>query len=317
MYNLQTDDGWYIGNGVIVHNCRCAIAPGWLPEGAAVGGGPDLGDLVGLSEGDAGLGIADALTGEAEEVDVVDEWESEVEAIRAAVESGEESRSSNLGGSVSGDVRRVVTNDGKQLVRKVLKDPYAGADETEQVPYQRDAEVLGAQVARAVGLDAPAILTAGEDGEILWMTFMDGQIPEALDYTAAAKEQIAEVLASDHGILMKLANLLADNSDGWTNDGNWLIREDGRVAVIDQSAAFQPWGPAAEAPSWAWAPEFTLNGHTWIDNPLTASDIAALRNRIQVLERSFAALGRQDWYERVMTRLDAIGKHAKGTRNLL
>ncbi|MEV8398820.1 hypothetical protein [Streptomyces niveus] len=31
MYNLETSGGWYIANGIIVHNCRCSLVP-WKSE---------------------------------------------------------------------------------------------------------------------------------------------------------------------------------------------------------------------------------------------------------------------------------------------
>lgn len=27
MYNLQTETGWYLANGILTHNCRCARVP--------------------------------------------------------------------------------------------------------------------------------------------------------------------------------------------------------------------------------------------------------------------------------------------------
>src|SRR5262249_45980037 len=36
VYNLQTDGGWYIANGITVHNCRCVARPAKL--GLAQGG---------------------------------------------------------------------------------------------------------------------------------------------------------------------------------------------------------------------------------------------------------------------------------------
>jgi hypothetical protein len=29
VYNLETSDGWYIGNGIVTHNCRCQVSV-WL-----------------------------------------------------------------------------------------------------------------------------------------------------------------------------------------------------------------------------------------------------------------------------------------------
>lgn len=31
VYNLETSEGWYIGNGIVTHNCRCRIVP-WMPD---------------------------------------------------------------------------------------------------------------------------------------------------------------------------------------------------------------------------------------------------------------------------------------------
>lgn len=31
VYNLETDQGWYIGNGIVTHNCRCTLVP-WSPD---------------------------------------------------------------------------------------------------------------------------------------------------------------------------------------------------------------------------------------------------------------------------------------------
>lgn len=30
VYNLETSSGWYIGNGILTHNCRCGLMPAWL-----------------------------------------------------------------------------------------------------------------------------------------------------------------------------------------------------------------------------------------------------------------------------------------------
>lgn len=38
VYNLQTQDGWYVSNGIITHNCRCTQA--FMPPGADLGAVP-------------------------------------------------------------------------------------------------------------------------------------------------------------------------------------------------------------------------------------------------------------------------------------
>lgn len=32
VYNLETVDGWFVANGIIVHNCRCSLLPGGPPK---------------------------------------------------------------------------------------------------------------------------------------------------------------------------------------------------------------------------------------------------------------------------------------------
>jgi hypothetical protein len=46
VYNLETLDGWYLADGVIVHNCRCSIAPAWLTASEAAAQGADLGPTL-------------------------------------------------------------------------------------------------------------------------------------------------------------------------------------------------------------------------------------------------------------------------------
>lgn len=41
VFNLDTVGGWYIGNGILTHNCRCALLPAWIDVSDAA-----IGDLI-------------------------------------------------------------------------------------------------------------------------------------------------------------------------------------------------------------------------------------------------------------------------------
>jgi SPP1 gp7 family putative phage head morphogenesis protein len=282
--------------------CRCSVAPGWLPASSASGsGGLGLGDLVGLSSEEAGLGMEEIGA----DLAAADEWDAEVEDILSEVEAGV-TEGPNLGGSTGANVHRVETDAGRVLVSKTPKDPYAGADEAENAAHQRDAEVLGAQVARAVGLDAPIV--AQRDGELL-MTFMRGDLAWDLPDESA-------LLNGPQGDLMRLTDILISNND--RNLGNFMINGD-RLGLFDHGLAFMPW----ERPE--WAPPFgerklagwALRDGSWVDNKLTVSDVQRLKAALARLEPAFNARDRQLWYEDMMARLDVIGQHAHGTVDLL
>lgn len=291
--------------------CRCAIAPGWLPVDRAAGGaGSGAGLPVGveledLGEEDASLGLTDLEEAEAE---AADEWAAEVEEILADIEAGIADDGVPLGGSTGADVRRVETESGRVLVRKTPKDPYVGADETENAAHQRDAEVLGSQVARAVGLDAPAV---AEAGETLFMSFMNGQIGEDL-----AEDVLTRVLASDQGSLMRLVDLLTSNND--RNLGNFAWNDD-KLGLFDFGQGFQPWSAPDVVPGWRddrlWP--FATRANGWTDNPLTRADVDRIRGALGRLQTAFAGAGRQGWYDDMMARLDTIAEHARGTVDLL
>lgn len=55
---------------------------------------------------------------------------------------------------------------------------------------------------------------------------------------------------------------------------------------------------------------------SWKYNPLTAADVAFLRERLDAVRPEFLRLGRRRWWQFASDRLDAIAKHATGTVDL-
>lgn len=291
--------------------CRCAIAPGFLSAsdlGTGAGGGPGLGDLAGLSSDEAGLLVTDETGAALDEFDaeaanseglpseaeIADEWDQLVSDILSSVDGGLVDEEGQPLGGAMGYVSRIETTDGRTLVRKIVKDPYQGADETENAIHQRDADILHAHVADALDLQAPTIAYRGNT---MYMSLMDGEL--ALD--AGLTDQGAEV---------RLLDLLIENGD--RNDGNWLIGTNGERQVIDGGLAFQEWSDIAIPPHWgdAMLRGFARNDR-WIRNPFTVAQYQHWYDQLAPLRFRFEALGREQWFDRMMHRLDVIWTHAK------
>ena len=64
----------------------------------------------------------------------------------------------------------------------------------------------------------------------------------------------------------------------------------------------------------AFAEPIGNGDHQWIPNDLSPADVAWLRARLQSVRPQFEELGRIDWYEFARGRLDALARHARGTR---
>ncbi|MFF0721336.1 phage minor capsid protein [Micromonospora sp. NPDC003816] len=218
------------------------------------------------------------------------------------VATGEKSRDP-LGGGVMADTYRVRLNDGTSAVYKRAKDS-SGRPAVEQ----QDAEELGALVARAVGVRAPEIHRASRTE--VYMSYLDGQVFAELDDAAAGALQ-----RSDEGARLGLADLLMGNTD--RNSGNLLV-DRGRIAAIDHGGAFE-WHPEYNRPSgtpqfrddW-WSAYGSSDTEQWHANPLSADDIALLRQRLDDLRAEFDRLGRADWWAAMMERLRALEAHATG-----
>lgn len=299
-------------------DCRCAIAPAiaarsqveansgtsaldyaaWGRTGVA--GAEELADELGGEELSGDLGALDAAESvEAEAEAMMAELEGDLAEL-SEIMDGDERSVAELGRGAYGTTERVTTANGT-YVRKVIRN----VEEGMELDQQRDAEQLGALVARALGLEAPAVLQL--EGSAMAMTFMDGDIADTL-----AREALARALEGSQAERMRLADLLMSNRD--RNGGNYLVGRDNELQLIDHGGAFQPWSEPGVVPGW---PEENLAGWAsngaWIENVLSQGDVIELKRRLARLESTFADLGRQDWYNKMWQRLDVLAQHARGT----
>lgn len=247
--------------------------------------------------------------------------------LRASAKTGVK-KSRNLTGGVSADTELVTFNDGKQAVRKKAKShPRASSRR------QADTEELASIVARTLGLLAPRV-EREDDGETVLMEYVpdartgDEVRDEIVGLDGSGVNDYLDIGKSDDGILLGLLDTLIDNSD--RNSANWLVDESGRIIPIDHGQAFTmdllpggsldpsvpPRAPGIFAPTFRELPPGG-GGLVWKENPLHPQDIAAIRQRLLALQPQFERLGRGDWFDYMMGRLDAIAPHAKGKKRLV
>lgn len=237
------------------------------------------------------------------------------ERLARAIASGVRERRI-LGGGTIAKTELVTFNDGTQAIYKLTEDvdefDMSGRD-------QQDAEQLASWLLGAVGARGPAVHRIS-DNEI-YMEFVDGTVAGESEYRDGRPDIDYD---SDQARLLGLADQLMHNND--RHVGNWLIDGNGEPMPIDHGIAFNDLDPDyADSPMVAhrndpFAAHFRgryPNEHQWADNDLSPGDAATIRARLEALRSEFARLGREDWYQAMMTRFEAIAGHATGTRDRL
>lgn len=220
-------------------------------------------------------------------------------------------------------VHRVHLADGRTFIQKT-------SDKRKDGP----PEVLSSQVAEAVGLQAPASFI-GDDGD-LFMEDMPGSVDIARTITLDDG-----VYESRDGRLMGLLDVLLNNPD--RHSQNILVREDGGLTAIDHGWAFSDTSTVRTPTGDPVSPEqgtvvasmspltrrFVAtrdypgpNKGDWaegyfIPNDMSPADMAIIRTRLEALRPEFERLGKMDWFNDMMTRLDGLTAQARGTRSLL
>jgi hypothetical protein len=167
-----------------------------------------------------------------------------------------------------------------------------------------DAEELGALVAQMMGVRAPAMVRSGNS---VTMEFIGGRAGSSL--TASQAARLAETA---EGRLVGLMDAIVGATD---RARNWISTGGRGVAAIDFGVAFGRragfrFGP--ENPFTRYltepGPGGSLRLRETIDVP--ASEIRALRERLQALEPEFARLGRADWHAAMMQNVAELERRA-------
>ena len=224
----------------------------------------------------------------------------------------------DLTGGISADTVLVTYNDGTKAVRKKAHEHPLASSRS-----QADGEELTSLVARSLGIPSPRVERV-DDETVLMEYVSDARVGQ--EVTQGLKyDDIMEIGKSDDGILIGLLDILMDNSD--RNMSNWLVDGSGRIIPIDHGHAFtmdrrpggspDPTVPSRSAGIFSQSFRDLKRGTTeleWTDNPMSPEDMAAIKQRLTALRGEFERMGRGDWFEYMMKRLEVITPHAKGKK---
>lgn len=246
--------------------------------------------------------------------------------LQAAISSGIREEEQHFEGNSGAKITRPHFNNGDIGIRKNIGRGTIGE---RPVDEETDAEVLGAATARALGVPAPEVIRTAPNEVMMtlipsrpsgWAQYKRGQGLTVSDLQG--REQPAREHTTAEWRL-GLFDLLVENHDR-TNPTNLRQGTDGLAYTIDHGKAFMYDPDRAGLPGWSGAPgpyagPFVtgFENPKWATNPLTKADIVWARARLQNLRSQFEAAGRLDWWETMSQRLEAIGRRAKGTQDLL
>ena len=245
--------------------------------------------------------------------------------LAAGVASGVKS-STPLSGGLNALVERVEFNDGSKAIRKRavddvqtrfdrLEDPENEFGGTLSAKAQQDAEELAASVAQAIGVRVPAMHRAAEDDAFFELVDGETAIMRRAGDSAFRARPFGD---TDDGVKLGFFDALINNAD--RHEGNWMIDRDGNLVGIDHGQTFQD--SFGSQDSYGTGDPFSENfsdnaGMWWDDNDMSPADVALARERLTGLRPEFDRLGRGDWHEAMMGRLEGIAERAQGSTRRL
>lgn len=192
-----------------------------------------------------------------------------------------------------GTLAEVTRFDWQDRSRSVVKNALSSAGNIDP-RTQTDAEELTSRVADVLRVRAPAVRRMGATE--VEMEYMPGK-PGAEVYGAIAPDSIVD---DPENANIGLLDYITNNAD--RHPGNWTVDDDGNVYAIDHGLAFQSnIGILAYGP-FALAHGFSIGKPKNVDR----AELDRIRGELGGLRSNFDALGRADWFDGMMTRLDNV-----------
>jgi len=219
-------------------------------------------------------------------------YEDRQRALREGIDSGVVD-GDQLGGGDVASTYGYTWKDGSRAVLKEAKREVRGMNPQQQT----DAEELAGIVADVMGIRAP-VAHRVSDTEI-YLEYMPGET----GMKRFGGSPPYRYTTSEEGLNMGLFDQLIGNNDRHT--GNWTVDRNDRLYAIDHGLAFggdvygDVFGP--------FAFELLYGGHE-----IPRSKLLDLRQKLNELRPKFEKLGRADWHDKMMQRLDAVENRIGG-----
>lgn len=201
--------------------------------------------------------------------------------------------SEHLGGGASGsEVIRETRSDGSMTLRKKFSEDDMSLEAV-------DREVLGAEVAEALGLDNVAVVQVGDD-EIV-TTFHEGSTGLRLMESDGAS--YTQAFESEDGRRIGMLDYVTTNED--RHDGNWVRTNDGRIAPIDHTGMRFENTQLLDGTS-PFEIVAGLNPGFGVPSVFTRAELDDIGDRLDGLKSKFAERGHSDWHSAMMRKFDVI-----------
>jgi len=212
-----------------------------------------------------------------------------------------------LEGGVTAKVERLDFAGGDSAVRKdYMGLRSGGAEALRDADHRVSSEVLAADVLRAVGVRAPAVVRLND--HTLLMDFVAGDQGGADGVLKAP----AAIVRSAEGRRLGLADAIMGHRD--RAGGNWMRAPDGGIVAIDNGGAFGGVGADRAA---AGNPFTSFLMGPYEESPWKARielpsdiDLAEIRRKLLALRPRFDDAGFQRQFKDMLGRLDEVGRRA-------
>lgn len=233
--------------------------------------------------------------------------------LEERIASGERSAAEISDPDNSNKVYVIKFNDRSRAILKTTK-----TTEERAVP-EFDAEELGAIVAQTLSLSAPEVHRSGP-AEAYFAHVKDFAPQAVIGARVASRVDYKSADALRIGLLDLLIGNIDRHNENWFAENVGTPQE--RLIPIDHGLTFNETAErrdpkAAPFEHKAFNAPFVareLGGPSvWLDNPLSPAYMASLRPKLASLRPEFERLGRGDWHNWMLSRLDAVAEHANGT----